>query len=71
MSDCNYEKEHFGRFLSEAGQHGFITSDRCFHYGSVSGCDEFCPLLNEGGCKNEKSKEMYLNVKEADGEHIG
>lgn len=46
------EKLDFGRTLNESGQHGFITSDECFHYGSVSGCDESCPVLNRGDCRN-------------------
>lgn len=46
------EKMNFARTLNESGQHGFITSDECFHYGSMSGCDEYCPVLLRGECRN-------------------
>lgn len=47
----NYAKLDFGRTLNESGPNGFITSDECFHYGSVSGCDSECPVLLRGDCK--------------------
>lgn len=31
---------------------GFITSDVCHNYGIMSGCDEGCPALLDGECKN-------------------
>ena len=30
---------------------GFITSDVCHNYGIVDGCDEGCPALLSGDCK--------------------
>jgi hypothetical protein len=58
----NYDKLLLGATLSawdgDNNNHG-----DCFNYGSVSGCDEDCPALNEGKCENYKSVEEYLNSK--------
>lgn len=48
------EKMDFARTLNESGSHGFITSDECFHYGSMSGCDEYCPVLLRGECRSSE-----------------
>ena len=46
------DKLAFGRMLNEAGPHGFITSDECHNYGSVSGCDNQCPVFSRGECRS-------------------
>ena len=64
----NYDKLNFGRTLNESGPNGFITSSVCHNYGSVSGCDEGCPALLDGDCKNPKEalEECDLNEGEKD-----
>ena len=48
----NYNKLDFGRTINELGKDGFITSDVCHNYGSISGCDDGCPALWDGECRN-------------------
>ena len=52
----NYDKLNLGRTLNSHNQ--TPTSDDCHNYGSVSGCDEHCPVLIDGDC------EIYKNVNE-------
>lgn len=59
---CNYAKLNFGYTLNT--YKGNYFGDKCFHYGSVSGCDEDCPALNHGECEFWKNVEEYLKEKE-------
>jgi len=76
-----YGKLAFGRSMQESGSRGFITSDVCHNYGSLSGCDEGCPALLDGECRNiadaieccdvtdEERKEilvMYPNISKGE-----
>lgn len=47
----NYGKLNFSRSMTDM-EGGFITSDVCHNYGIMSGCDEGCPALLDGDCKN-------------------
>ena len=57
----NYDKLALGRTLNEAGPHGFITSSECHNYGSVSGCDEECPVFIRGECEIQEENEKLFN----------
>ena len=46
----NYIKESFGAMLESYDR--TPCSDTCYNYGSVNGCDEGCPALLRGECKN-------------------
>lgn len=35
--------------------------DSCFSYGIGHGCDEYCPVLNEGKCEIYEDVEDYLS----------
>lgn len=56
----NYDKLYLGRTLSsldgDKNNHG-----NCFNYGSVGGCDENCPALNEGKCEIYKNVDDYIS----------
>lgn len=39
----------------------------CFTYGSMSGCDENCPALNDNKCDIYKSVDDYLDQTEDEG----
>ena len=62
----NEDKLNFGRVLNESGPNGFITSDICHNYGSISGCDMGCPALISGDCelKDAECKDLYDEVKQ-------
>jgi len=47
----NNAKLEFSRTMTDM-EGGFITSDVCHNYGIMSGCDEGCPALLSGDCKN-------------------
>lgn len=47
----NYNKLAFSRSMTTQDG-GFITSSVCHNYGIISGCDEGCPALLSGDCKN-------------------
>ena len=55
----NYGRLNLGRCLSgmdgDKNNHG-----DCFNYGSVSGCDEDCPALNEEKCEIYKDVNDYI-----------
>ena len=51
----NYDKLNFGRMLASHDGDNNNHGD-CFNYGSVGGCDEDCPALNNKKC------EIYLDV---------
>jgi DNA-directed RNA polymerase subunit RPC12/RpoP len=57
----NYEKMGFGRFLSETDGDKNNHGD-CFNYGSVSGCDENCPVLLRGECEVQEQNEKQLGL---------
>ena len=44
----NYDKLNLGITLN--GLDGSHYGDVCFNYGSIGGCDEFCPALNNLEC---------------------
>lgn len=54
----NQDKLNFGRTLSERDGDKHNHGD-CFNYGSVSGCDEDCPALNNGKCEIYESVEDF------------
>ena len=47
----NYDKLNFSRTIANHDTE-FITSDVCHNYGIMSGCDEGCPALLSGECRN-------------------
>lgn len=47
----NYNKLELGKILSSYDGDCHNHGD-CFNYGSVSGCDNECPVLNVGKCEN-------------------
>ena len=47
----NYMKLNLSRSMTDM-EGGFITSDVCHNYGIMSGCDEGCPALLSGNCRN-------------------
>ena len=48
---ANTNKLNLSRTLTDlAGD--FITSDVCHNYGIMNGCDERCPALLVGDCRN-------------------
>jgi len=55
----NYEKRDLGRTLSSMDGDNNNHGD-CFNYGSVGGCDENCPALNNGECEIYKSVDDFL-----------
>ena len=55
----NYNKLNLGRTLSEHDGDKNNHGD-CFNYGSVGGCDENCPALNENKCEIYKDVDHYL-----------
>lgn len=50
MSQPNYDKLRLGATLASNDGDNHNHGD-CFNYGSVSGCDDGCPVLLEGRCK--------------------
>ena len=58
----NYDKLRLGRTLSEYDGDKYNHGD-CFNYGSVSGCDEDCPALNNHECEIYESVDDYNNKK--------
>ena len=56
----NYDKLRLGATLSawdgDNNNHG-----DCFNYGSVGGCDDECPALNEGRCEIYKDVDDYIS----------
>jgi len=48
----NFEKLAFGEALNSLGDYGSVGHSDCHNYGSVSGCDDGCPVLMSGKCKN-------------------
>jgi len=61
----NEAKLNLGRTLSalcgDENNHG-----DCFNYGSVNGCDEYCPALCEGKCKVYKNVEDFIMQEKGD-----
>jgi hypothetical protein len=57
----NYERLALGMILNRMGRMGnnYDHGD-CFNYGSVGGCDEDCPVLNDGRCEIYKDIEDYI-----------
>jgi hypothetical protein len=45
---------------------GFITSDVCHNYGIMSGCDEGCPALLSGDCKEWKAALASCDLSDED-----
>ena len=57
----NQDKLNLGATLSELGKYGDKNNHGdCFNYGSVGGCDEYCPALNDKKCEIYKDVEDYL-----------
>lgn len=48
MNNSNYNKLNFGITLN--GMDGSHYGNDCHNYGIISGCDEFCPALNNLEC---------------------
>ncbi len=55
----NYDKLNLGRTLNDMD--GSHYGDDCFNYGSVSGCDEDCPVLLNGGCESWAENTDYMD----------
>ena len=65
----NYEKLEFSREITfQSGS--FITSDVCHNYGTMSGCDEGCPALLNGECRNPYDAIECCDVTDEEREEI-
>lgn len=67
----NLVKLGFGHTMSETSGEMLGVSD-CHAYGSLSGCDEHCPVLIAGLCEfqNDENKELYEKAMEIYGNDI-
>ena len=54
-------KELFANTISELGQHAVLDMTACEKYGMTWGCDENCPVLNEGKCEHWGSVDEYID----------
>ena len=63
MLEPNEAKLAFSRTMTDA-EDGFITSDVCYNYGIQSGCDEGCPALLAGDCKQPEDAIKNCDVTE-------
>ena len=61
----NYDKLNFGRTLASHDGDNNNHGD-CYNYGSVSGCDEFCPALLRGDCEVEDEVLINLGMSKND-----
>lgn len=59
----NNTKLNFGRTLGSIGSNGVHILTDCESYGMMSGCDEDCPVLNDGKCEIYSCVEEYLEDK--------
>ena len=57
MKDITEQKMIFTEILN--GDQSALMND-CERYGIMSGCDEYCPVLETGKCEHWKSVEDYL-----------
>ena len=53
-------KELFSNTINELGSNTSLMMTECEKYGMTWGCNEDCPVLNEGRCQNYSSVEEYL-----------
>ena len=54
----------FAETLNDLDNSMPIITDRCFIYGSVSGCDKYCPVYQEGKCElQEENKKIFESEK--------
>ena len=56
----NGKKEMFANTINELGDNAFLGMSACEKYGMTWGCDEGCPVLNEGKCEIYSSVEEYF-----------
>ena len=59
MSAVNWDKLNFGITIN--GYDGSHYGDDCYNYGSMSGCDEFCPALNNLECDSWAENIEYID----------
>lgn len=50
----NINKLNFGYTINNLDSRLPKSRGRCFDYGIISGCDEHCPALLDGECKEPK-----------------
>ena len=55
----NYNKLDLGITLN--GLDGSHYGNDCFNYGSIGGCDEFCPALNNLECGVWEENLDFMN----------
>lgn len=55
----NYDKLRLGATLASMDGDNNNHGD-CFNYGSIGGCDENCPALNECRCEIYKDVEDFI-----------
>ena len=53
-------KELFSNTINELGSHTSLIATECEKYGMTWGCNEDCPVLNEGRCQSYSSVDEYL-----------
>ena len=57
MSDIKFG---FATAMQELSSTGSLMATDCEKYGMTWGCDEDCPVLNEGKCELYKDVDEYL-----------
>ncbi len=61
---ANYNKLSFGHTINNLDERMPKGLSDCFAYGMVSGCDEHCPALLNGECKEHIEVIKSLNIPE-------
>lgn len=56
-------REVFSNTINELGSHANLMMNECEKYGMTWGCNEDCPVLNNGKCQNYSSVDDYLEDK--------
>jgi hypothetical protein len=69
MLKPNSRKLNFSRTMTD-WEGGFITSDVCHNYGIMSGCDEGCPALLDGDCRQPHDAIECCDVTEEERKEI-
>ena len=39
-------------------------TDECFLYGSISGCDKYCPVFQKGQCELQEENQKIFDKEE-------
>lgn len=60
MENVN-EKMRFSITLNDEDKSVPIITNECFLYGSIGGCDEYCPVYQRNQCELQKENERIFN----------